>query len=189
MGNGDSAKPKARKKIKIILPVLAIAVIIGALALFIKNMNGPAEGTVAYQSSQAPIKLSQTTPHKFDGQYTSFSYPAHFDVTASQKTNGILDMVTLYSNDHTQIQMAYEVMQESLANDSGFNYRKGHPDLYKQQTDQHGNLIFIKNQNGSEYTGFVVHNNLVASISLSSTFNKDLSGDYNAIANSLQWKQ
>jgi hypothetical protein len=177
-----------KRRLKLFLPVLITLIIIGAAALFIKNINGPAEGTIAYQSSEPTIKPSQNTPHKFNGQYTTFTYPNYFSVINSQKTSGILDIATLYSNDHTQKQLAYKVLQESLNNDSGLNYRKIHPDLYKEQKDQYGNLLFIKIQNGSEYTGFIVHNNLVASVSLSSTLNKDLSADYNTIVKNLEWK-
>jgi hypothetical protein len=186
----QSKAQKRRIKPKLILPVVAIVVIAIFAAILIKNMSGPAEGRVAYISpGRETIQDIPTKPGTYSGKAVNFSYPGSYDISSGKNSSVALDRLVLYSNDHKSTQVAVEVTQESLANDSGINYRRGHPALYKEYKDALGNPIFIKSQDGSEYTGFIVHGGMVASVSLSSTFARDLSTDYNSIVKTLTWKQ
>jgi hypothetical protein len=177
-----------RRKITIIATALTL-LMVAWIVILVKNLNSPAIGEITPPTGVkiAPLATSKN-PGAYSGQYISFNYPKNFDVIPSQKSGGILEVASLYSNDHAGKQVSISVIRESIANDSGVNYRRGHPELYKQTKDSKDNLVFTKNQNGSEYTAFLVHGDLVASISLSSNYTKDLSADYQAIAKNWQWK-
>jgi len=184
-------QPQKKKSMrKIILPIIIILLIAAIVAGFIKNMDGPAKGSIAYTSSNpTTAKTTIAAPRTYNGQAISFNYPSNFAISSSKKDAGVLDQVLLVGNDHQGKQAAIEVLQESVNNDSGYNYRKSHPNLYKQQRDAFGNIVFVKSQGGSEYTGLIVHGGMVASVSLSTSLDRDLSNDYNAIVKNLQWKQ
>ncbi len=155
----------------------------------VQKFNSTAVGIVSQQptiktaANQANQKLGT-----YHGQYISFSVPKDLKIITSQRSGSYLEVVNLYSNDHTSRLVAIGIVRESLENDSGLNYRRGHPEIYKQHSDGPGSLVFTKDQSGSEYTGYLPHAGLVATISLSSPYTYDLSVDYQAIAKSWQWK-
>lgn len=182
-------KLNRRRKIAFGLGTLLLLLIVGAVVI-VNVLNSPAVGTIT-SASNAKFTMPLAEPKKpgtYSGKYISFTYPTTFSVNPSQKSPGLLDQVHLYSNDHSGKQVAIAVYRGTLANDSGVNYRKVHSELYKQTTDSKGDLVFIKSKNGSEYTSFLDHNDLVASVSLTSTYTKDLSADYQFIIKSFQWK-
>jgi hypothetical protein len=155
----------------------------------VQKLNSAAVGTVTQQPTiQATANQANQKPITYHGQYISFTVPKDLTIIASQKSGSYLEVVKLYSNDHTSRLVAIGIVRESLANDPGLNNRRGHPEIYKQLSDGSGNLVFTKDQSGSEYTGYLSHADLVATISLSSPYTYDLSVDYKAIAKSWQWK-
>jgi hypothetical protein len=183
-------KIKPKRKIKFILLFTLIAALLAAAALFIKNMNGPAEGTVAYTSSnQTSLKPTTASSGKYEGQYISFEYPAHYKIVPSQKSNGILDTISLDNTDHSGKYVSISVLKEALGNDSGINYRKAHPELYTQVSSDTNRVVFAGKGASSERTGFIAHNGLVATVSVTANGSRDLSKDFDRIVNSLQWKQ
>lgn len=179
-----------KKSLKIGLPVLVLAVIGVIIFVIFRNMNGPAEGMVA----QAPPTSEDTNnspakPGKYDGKYISLSFPAYYKITPSQKNGGYLEVVNLSNTNHSGKYVSIGVLRESLQNDSGYNHRITYPGIYKQVSASANSAVFTSTQNGSEQTGFFAHGGLVVSISLTANGNITLAADYNAIAESLQWKQ
>jgi hypothetical protein len=182
-------KTNVKKKLKYILPLFILLVLGVFIALFIKNMNGPAQGSVAYTaSSQSNIKPTTTSSKKYDGQQISFTYPQHYKIVPSQQSKGYLDIISLNNTDHSGKYISIGVLKESLANDSGTNYRKLHPELYKQIATSGDKVVFEGLNGKSERTGFIAHNGLVSTISITANGNRDLTQDFDTIVNSLQWK-
>jgi uncharacterized protein (UPF0333 family) len=190
MESNEEPKLKPKRKFKLLFTGAILILIIIAIAFFIKSMNGPAEGTITYASSKQSIqKPTQTAAHKYDGKYISFTYPAHYKVVPSQQSSGNLEIVSLDNTDHTGKYISIGVLKEVLTNDSGVNYRKLHPDLYKQLTSAPDKIVFIGTAQAAEQTGFLAHNGYVVTISVTANGNRDLTEDFNTIANNLNWKQ
>jgi uncharacterized protein (UPF0333 family) len=190
MKNEHATKqPKNKKPSKALIPLIILLIIAAAIFLLVKNMNGPAEGSVSTVSPTAADKqLAQASPSKYDDKYLSFTYPSGYKVVTSQKTGSFLDVVALTNSDHSGKYAAIGVVRESLSNDSGINYRVNHPDLYKLVSKTPDSIVFRGTQSSAEQTGFIAHNGLVVSVSLTANGNKDLSQDYDTIVKSLQWK-
>jgi hypothetical protein len=184
-------KKNSNRRLKLILPIIAILVLVAVVVLIVKNMNGPAEGTVAYKSqSEPPIKPASLTPKKYDGKYVSFTYPEHYKVVASPPTNGgYVEIISLDNTDHTGKYISVGVIKENIMNDSGIGYRKAHPELFKQTVSTADKIVFLGIGATAEQTGFIGHNGLVATVSITANGKRDLNADFNTIADSLQWKQ
>jgi hypothetical protein len=179
-----------KRRLKLGLLILGILTLGSVVVLVIKNMNGPAQGTVAYQNPNQPaIKPTQTTPSKYDGKFISFNYPTHYKIVPSQKSAGYLEVISLNSTDHSGKYVSVGILRETLTNDSGLNHRKAHPELYKLTSSTPNKVVFVGTGNEAEQTGFVAHNGLVATVSLTAISHKDLNEDFNIIVNSLHWKQ
>jgi hypothetical protein len=179
-----------KRKLKLLIPIFILFVIAILITLFVKNMNGPAEGSVAYHpTNQANIKPTTSPAGQYDGKYVKFSYPPHYQKVESQKSEGYLDIVSLSNTDHSGKYISIGVLKESLTNDSGINYRKGHPELYKLVPSSPDKIIYAGINNTAEYTGFIAHGGLVTTVSITANGNRDLSDDFNSITNSLEWKQ
>jgi hypothetical protein len=189
MNEKQTPKPKGKKSTKLIIPVLILLVITGAIAIFIKNMNGPAEGEISQvQPTSVNIKPGLGSSGKYDGRYISFTYPANYQTTPAQKSGGFLEVVALNNTNHSGKYISVGVVKESLQNDSGVNYRIGHPELYKKIVSTPDSVAFKGTSQSAEQTGFIAHNGLVTSISLTAIGTKDLNTDYETIARSLKWK-
>jgi hypothetical protein len=106
----------------------------------------------------------------------------------SQQSKGYLDVISLNNTDHSGKYISIGVLKDSLANNSGINYRKTHPELYKQIESSSEKVVFDGLTGKSERTGFIAHNGLVSTISITANGNRDLTQDFDTIANSLQWK-
>jgi hypothetical protein len=190
MEEQKTAKPKARRTLKIFLPLGILILIIAVIALFVKSMNGPAQGSIAYTPpAQTAIKRTSSNPKKIDGKYISFAYPEHYKVVPSQQSSGYLEIVSLDNTDHSGKYISVGVLKEALVNDTGINYRKTHPDLYKQISAGSDKVVYQGKSAAAEQTGFFAHGNYVATVSLSANGSRDLSADFDTIANSLSWKQ
>jgi uncharacterized protein (UPF0333 family) len=190
MSEEKAEKRKPKRKLRLLLPAGFLLIVIAVIVLIIKNMNGPAEGKVAYVSqSQSAIKPTTATSKQYDGKYISFTYPEHYKIVPSQQSSGYLDIVSINNTDHSGKYISIGVLRESLANDSGVNYRKAHPELYKQVSASSDKIIYESTGDKAEKTGFVAHGGLVTTISITANGSRDLSQDFEVIANSLQWKQ
>jgi hypothetical protein len=170
--------------------VVVIAVLIGGTITIVKILNSPATGTI----TQVAVPTSQTTttsnkPGSFSDKFLSFTFPSNLKVIASQKSVGYLDIVNLYSNDndHTSEHVAISIMNEILANDSGVNYRRLHPEIYKESNTANM-VIFVSIANGYEKTGYITRGNQLTSVSVTAPGSKDLSSNFAMIINSLKWK-
>jgi hypothetical protein len=93
-------KTKVKKKLKYIIPLFILLVLGIITTLFIKNMNGPAQGSVAYTASnQSTIKPATPASKKYNGQQISFTYPEHYKIVPSQQSKGYLDIISLNNTD------------------------------------------------------------------------------------------
>jgi hypothetical protein len=192
MSEEKTNKSKQKFKPKIITPLLAVVVLVILVALFIKNMNGPSVGSIAYtNSSQSAIKpTTANVPKKYDGKYINFTYPEHYKIVPSPPLNGgYVEIVSLESTDHTGKDISIGVIKETLSNDSGINYRKGHPELYRQTEFSPNKVVFAGIGSTAEQTGFIAHNGFVATVSIVANVQKDLSSDFSTIVGSLTFKQ
>jgi hypothetical protein len=180
----------SRKKKILLFVALPLLIISGLIIFTVKALNSPAEGVIASTNTYDSFtKKSDDLPKKFSDKFISFTYPSKYSVNQSQKETVFIDTVDLFSTDHTSKHIAIGIFKGSLENESGVNYRKGHPELYKLVSSTSNYYVFKKSANGSEYTGFIQHDEKIISISVTTPFNKELSKDYQTIANSLQWKQ
>jgi hypothetical protein len=162
-------KPKNRRRWKFIAAVVILLLIIAPVAVFIKNMNGPAQGAVAYTSS--------------------ITYPDHYKIVPSQQSNGYKETISLTDTDHSGKYITIGVLKESLNNDSGISYRRSHPELYKIIASGADKAIFSGTSSAAEMTGFIAHEGYVATISITANGQRDLTEDFNTLSNSLTWKQ
>jgi hypothetical protein len=182
-------KIKPSSKLKLLIAIIIIAILGGVLALFIKNMNGPAQGSVAYTSaSQTAVKPAASLPKKYEGKYISFTYPENYKVVPSMLSGGYLEIASLDNTDHSGKYISIGVLKESLSNDTGINYRKLHPELYKQIAASSEKVVFDGLSGKSERTGFIAHSGLVSTVSITANGNRDLTQDFDTIINSLHWK-
>jgi hypothetical protein len=183
-------KPNIRRRLKFIVPISVLFLASTAIAIFIKNMNGPAQGAVAYNiSNQDSAKPSITSPHNYDGKYISFTYPTNYKIVPSTRSSGYLENISLTDTDHSGKYITVGILKETLANDSGVNYRKNHPDLYKPIYNINDKIIFTGTAESAEMTGFYSHGSYVATLSATANGKRDLTDDFNTISNSLEWKQ
>jgi hypothetical protein len=181
-------KTKVKKKLKYIIPLFILIVLGIITTLFIKNMNGPAQGSVAYTASnQSTIKPATPSSKKYNGQQISFTYPEHYKIVPSQQSKGYLDIISLNNTDHSGKYISIGVIKENLTNDSGINYRRIHPELYKQIASSSEKVVFDSISGKSERTAFIAHNGLVSTVSFTANGNRDLTEDFDTIVNSLQW--
>jgi hypothetical protein len=177
-----------RRKITTAVACLLV-ILLTSIVVLIKILSSPAVGTITPPSGKKiAVPTNSSAPGSYSGKYISFTYPSNFDISPLQKSGNFLEVVGLYSNDHLGRQVSIGVVPETLSNDSGVSYRRAHPEIYKELPSAPGSLIFTKDKAGSEYTGFLTHAGLVASVSLSSNYTKDLSADYKAIVKNWQWK-
>jgi hypothetical protein len=189
MGDEQTKKSNTKRRRRILLPASILIIITLAIFLFIKNMNGPAEGAISQvQPTASNIKNPQAAQGKYNGQYISFNYPGSYKIVPLDKSGGIIETVRLSNTDHSGKYVNIGVVREALTNDSGINYRAGHPDLYKQLSKTADSIVFLGTQPRSEQTGFIAHNGIVVSISITANGVRNLSHDYDTIANSLNWK-
>lgn len=171
--------------------MLVVAVIVGVIIVIIKILNSPAIGTVIPTATQSSnTTTTSNEPINFSDKYISFTYPGNLEVIRSQKSAGVLDVINIYSNsnDHSNEHVAISVVREAVANDSGISYRRAHKELYKEQAGSSGAILFTKTSSGNEKTAYIVHGDLLASVSLTVPGSKDLSKDFAMILNSFLWK-
>lgn len=178
------------KRPKVAIPLIIGLLLAAVVALAIKNMNGPAQGTVTTQQSDNTVgQTNATTIDKtFSDKFVSFNYPSIYVPNAANKGPSYLDNISLIKSERRDQYIAISLVSESLSNDSGVNYRQLHPDLYKKVSSAADTVVFEKNDE-TEYTGFIQHADKVISISFTAVAPTDMSNDYKMIASSLQWKQ
>jgi hypothetical protein len=183
-------KPKNRRRWKFIAAVVILLLIIAPVAVFIKNMNGPAQGAVAYTSPSQPAnEPASSQPKNYDGKFISITYPDHYKIVPSQQSNGYKETISLTDTDHSGKYITIGVLKESLNNDSGISYRRSHPELYKIIASGADKAIFSGTSSAAEMTGFIAHEGYVATISITANGQRDLTEDFNTLSNSLTWKQ
>jgi uncharacterized protein (UPF0333 family) len=190
MDDDNTKKTNTKRRLKLLIPLGILVVIVAAVALFIKNMNGPAQGSIATTvTTQAAIKPATTQQQKHNGKFISFTIPEHYKIVPSQQSSGYLEIVSLDNTNHSGKYVSIGVLKEALANDSGINYRKSHPELYKQLSSSADKIVFQGTSAAAELTGFISHGSFVTTISLTANGKHDLSVDFGTIVNSLDWKQ
>jgi hypothetical protein len=186
----DQQKPNSKRKLKLTLSIVGVSLVVLAVVLFVRSINGPAQGSIASVSqNQAAIRQTSLSSKKYDGRYVRFTYPAHYKIVPSQQSSGYLEIVSLDNTDHSGKYISIGVLREALSNDSGVNYRKAHPELYKQVAATSDRVVFDGTAEKSEKTGFLAHGGLVTTLSITANGSRDLSEDFNTIASTLEWKQ
>jgi hypothetical protein len=182
----SSAQARRRRRQRLAGLIILIFV---ASAVAVKLFGGPAEGTISKNPKVIKFdNAAKVTNGAYDGQYFYITYPSSLQPNASAKSAPYLNVVNLFSTQHTSEHVAIALVREELSRDSGLNYRQQHPELYSPVAGSDG-LVFSKTQAGFEKTGFFSHDGLVLSISLTASGAQDVGGDYDSIAKSLIWKQ
>jgi hypothetical protein len=179
-----------KRLVKIFVSLLIVFVIIAVVFLTFKNMNAPAEGTIAQTPpSKQAIQDPYSNPTKYNGKYIRFTYPAHFKKIPSQLSGSYLEVDEFSGTDFSAKHLTIGVMPGSLSSDSAVTYRKQRPEIYKALPESRYGIGFTSSANGSEETAFTQHGNLVASVSETTPAqNVDLSSDVQGILTSMQWK-
>src|SRR5579884_4273435 len=170
---------------KVLLPTLIIAAIIAAAVSAILNLNSPAQGTIVTPDIGSKQLAKQDTSNKhYSDNVINFDYPYNFQVSPTQKQNGYLDAVNLITTQRQDEYVSIGVYQGDISSDSGVSYRRSHPDLYSLITDAANQKVYQKTDK-TEYTGFIQKAQDVITISFTSVAPKDMSGEYQTIANSI----
>ncbi len=179
---------RSKYRLKIVL-LIALGGLVVGFFIFIRNFNSPAVGSINQTpASTNSTKIKSVGNSSYSGKYITLRYPANFELFPTTKDPSYFDVVSLFSNDHLGTHISIGVYQATLANDSGVNYRRLHPEIYKILSQTTSSLVFVDIKNGQEQTGYLAHNGLMASVSVTSNSKQDLSADYSAVANNLVWK-
>ncbi|HSX45957.1 MAG TPA: hypothetical protein VLG27_03070 [Candidatus Saccharimonadia bacterium] len=165
---------------------LVVAVLVASI---VHSLDSPAYGTITPPKPEK--QKNAPSPKTYEGKSVSFRYPATYVVISTQKSGNDLEdirLATVDSTDRAVKDAVITIYRGTLVNDSGVNFRRLHPTIYKE-SDSNDALVFSKSQDGSEYTGFMAHDGDVASVSLTAALNnRELGTDYRTIADSWQWK-
>jgi hypothetical protein len=168
-----------------VLLALAGVVVITALRLGAR----PARGTIAPPPPADTTQVaSDTVPAQqhYSGQYLSFGYPGSYHQVPHQPSAGSLESIVFYSTDHSSGQLAVTVTRGRLDQNSGVILRRRQADVYNERAIPQG-LMFTKPDNGGEWTAFVTHGDLLASLALTDPNGRDRSGDLGQVLASLTW--
>jgi len=182
-------KLKSLKKPKVFIPLVIALLIVAAFISAVVHLNSPAEGTIVNNpdNSRSPSQISAQSDKTYSDNALNFKYPGKFNVNPSQASNGYIDTVNLIVSQRHDEYVTVGLYQSSLQNDSGVRFRTDRPQQYKQVSSSASELVFSKTDS-LEYTGFIQKDDRVISISLTSVGPKNMSGDYQTIANSLALK-
>jgi len=181
----------ARLKIpKVSIPLLIAILVIAAVATAIRNLNSPAQGTITTPISDTSASQIKSRPayKTYSDPVVSFNYPSIYDAEAGQKSSGYLDVIELRKTQQRTEFASIGVYPGSLANESGINYRRVHPELYKLAPTSDGSVLYSKTDS-TEYTGFWQKGPDVVTISFTSVGAHDFTADYKMVADSLKLKQ
>jgi hypothetical protein len=185
-GSPARVKKSRAKPIGIMLAVvLALA---AAISMSIKGLSSPAEGTI----SQSPLSSSPisdptaTVAGNYSGKYISLSYPANYKPVPSKLSGNFLEVASFYGTKDRSKQISVGILRENIGDDSGIAYRRQHKELYRQENST-GNTVTFSSIDGHEWTSYLAHSGLVASVSVSSSNITDLSADSQAVVSSLRW--
>lgn len=175
---------------KVLFPLVTAIIIIAAIVLAVRTLNSPVEGTVTTQVSDTTAGQPKDRPayKTYSDQFVSFNYPSKYNAEAGQKSSGYIDTINLGKVSQRTEFAAIGIYKGELANESGINYRRGHPELYKLVPTSGGTVLYAKNDS-TEYTGFLQKGEDVVTISFTSVGPYDFSSDYKTVAGSLQLKQ
>ena len=183
----DTSRKRPSRRLKLFLLIIVAVVVIGIGIAH--TLNSPANGKIASEPDSA--QAAKVSPPHYTGRLLSFDYPADYSKLSSQRSGSFLQ-VALFNSQTASKQISVGVIKESLANDSGANYRIQHAKIYHEHKTTNG-LIFTASQTGAandfERTIYISHDQLVASISLSGTDASMLTSDSEVITQSLAWKQ
>jgi hypothetical protein len=164
--------------------LVGVGLLLGAGITLKHRFDKPAQGTILHQPNlQSTSPTVKAAPTTFVGQAMTFIVPPGYRTVVALPKDSYLEQVSLISTDHSGKGANISLIREAVSNDSGLNYRLDHPELYKQVAEH----VFAK-QDGSEYTGYLTHDNLVAVVSFSSTQSLSLQQDYQQLVDSWQWR-
>jgi len=181
---------KQLKRPKVLFPLIAAILIIMILALAIRTLNSPAEGTVTTQVSDTSASQIKSSPDikTYSDPVVSFNYPSVYTAQTGQKNSGYLDVIELRKVRQRTEFASIGIYPGSLANESGINYRRNNPQLYKLVPTSDGTTVYVKNDS-TEYTGFLQKGSDVVTVSFTSVGAHDFAADYKMVAGSLNLKQ
>ena len=166
----------------------------GASAFYIMSLiNTPAEGVIKPIKSVSPelAKEKEKALESYEGKYVNFSFPSNYRKLPTPK-NTYIETVNLLGNDVGSDEISVNVSQETLAENSAVRIRRLQTQIYTEQPLELPNLsgfVFTKQLPEFEKTAIVEHNNMVASIAVSSKVGRDLNKDFNTVIQSFTWKQ
>ena len=179
-------EPRRRRHPKLIAFIALAVFLILLVLLVVRGLTGPAEGTLSQTPpSQAQKVIPYRQPGTYKGKYITFTYPEHYRPTTSKLSGSYLEVANYTSTDQSFKNMAVGVYKGSLSSDGSLNYRQQHPELYSHTTSKLG-IEFVK-LDGTEDTFFLQHNDLLATVSVTSQY-KNLNSDALYVASGLHWR-
>ena len=184
---------------KIRLAVIVALLFLGLSWLVDHQLSKPSAGSI---DTSVPAKSSVVTPSlkSFKGAYISFSYPGSFTPAANSKPSGnIVETFVLSDRNHTptwNLNVSVSKLPSGdLSEDGSYNFRKLNPDRFTALTwtiNAQPVVVMQDNSGGFNDVAFVVHDQLIASVSASSGNSADgpaLSDILKSSLENLQWLQ
>lgn len=188
-------RPRFTKKRAIGLVIICLLIVVAVL--FIRQLGGPAVGTIDTPSQSLNNPTTQMI--KFQGKYIAFDYQADLRQQDSSKSQpNVLEYYIFNKAADAQTKAAYlavtvySLPSANPQDNSGYNYRKAHPELYDSRTlaINNSNFVIFTKKDSREIIAFSTKGTKLAAISLSSALatSNELQNRFDAILNSWTWK-
>lgn len=181
----------SRKKTIIVVVILLLVGI--AIWWAIKIVSEPAVGNVqmGIPGPEKNPQVDNLPDQTFKGEYFSFTYPGTYRKLPLKLTGDRLEAVNLIGIDSPRKELSVSVAPGAITDNSAISFRRLDKTLYTEESMTLGNdqsLLFTKRKEGFEKAAFVPHNNLVVSIVLTDSGDRDLGSDFEQVISSFAWK-
>ncbi|MDB5163912.1 MAG: hypothetical protein JWS12_530 [Candidatus Saccharibacteria bacterium] len=188
-------KPKLSRG-RVVFGLIGFTVIIFA-AVIVKQFSGPAIGTVNNNISTT----NDTAQHllHFDAKQASFDYQS--DLKQQDNAKAQPNVLEYYifnkgAGDHSAAAYLavsiYALPSGNPDDNSGFHYRKQHPELYSSRVlaINTTNFVIVTKKDSHEIVAFSTHGTKLAAISLTAALatSSELQSRFDGVLNSWAWK-
>ena len=190
----------SRKKLKLIVAILVIAVVIGLAVLYIMRLlNQPANGTVI-RTGPTALTTPQPSYRTLDSKYFTARYSGRFGLAASApKTSASLQAWTLVAHQEAGIgeSSKISVIVASLpiggvTEDGTYKLFAAYPELYTiSEATYGGDQVVVAKRIKPTYQQTVLwsHNGFLLTVTLSAASETDLvNGELDSLLTSLKWR-
>lgn len=189
-------KNLSRRKKKLIIWTLILAVLSGGVYYVLRALNSPAEGTV-YQTTAQSSTPQQ--PKDFDSQFFTSKYPSRYTLQKNQNPSASLESWVLVAHQvlgegpGSKIAVATSnIPTGGVKEGAVYKNFEAHPETYTISIPNYSNepvILATKNTTEYEQTALWVHGKYMASFSLTSgQKTAQLEDELETILKNLTWK-